>query len=281
MARLFGMMGNRGDLATRVLAHEAPVLRVKSVGSPLGWGVGFYQGGEVLMRRRPIDEQPEIDITKVVGDIRADLLLGHVRAPSVGGLRTENTHPFRYRQWLFAQTGTTNGFHQLRERMAESVPPFLRSGIRGETDSEIIFHLFLSFLHDRGLLSEAQVEPAAVSSALRGCLALVDSMVAEVGEAPTATNIMISDGEFIFALHRGKRMAHCTFQGRADADALIGDDLQLRRRTPDASGLHVVLLASDFDDESKVTAVGSRWKALSEHAIVTLSRGAPPKIEAL
>jgi predicted glutamine amidotransferase len=281
MARLFGMMGNRGDLAARVLAHEAPALRVKSTGTALGWGVGFYQGGEVLMRRRPIDEQAEIDITKVVGDIRADLLVGHVRSPSVGSLRTENTHPFRYRQWLFAQTGTTNGFHALRERMAESVPPFLRSGIRGETDSEIIFHLFLSFLHDQGLLSQAQVDPSAVSSALRGCLALVDSMVAEVGEQPSATNMMISDGEFIYALHRGRRMAHCTFQGRADADALIGDDLQLRRRTPDPSGLHVVLLACDFDDDAKVTAVGSRWKPLAEHAIVTLSRGAAPKIEPL
>ena len=52
MARLFGLIGNRTDLAGRVLASEADALRVQSRGGSLGWGVGFYQGGEVLMRRR-------------------------------------------------------------------------------------------------------------------------------------------------------------------------------------------------------------------------------------
>ena len=58
------------------------------------------------MRRRPIDDRDEIDVAKLAGDVRADVLIGHVRTATVGTLRTENTHPFRYRQWLFAQTGT-------------------------------------------------------------------------------------------------------------------------------------------------------------------------------
>ena len=59
MARLFGIIGNRPDLTGRVLAFEADALRARSKGVPLGWGLGFYQGGEVLMRRRPIDERSE------------------------------------------------------------------------------------------------------------------------------------------------------------------------------------------------------------------------------
>src|SRR5215472_10722728 len=119
MARLFGLIGNRADLAGRVLALETEALRVKSAhegrapsfaGGPLGWGVGFYQSGEVLMRRRPIDDRPEIDMAKNCADVRADVMIGHVRVATVGALRTENTHPFRYRQWLFAQTGTVPGF---------------------------------------------------------------------------------------------------------------------------------------------------------------------------
>src|SRR5436309_2971020 len=44
MARLFGLIGNRTDLAGRVLGHEADALRVQSRGSgSLGWGIGFYQ----------------------------------------------------------------------------------------------------------------------------------------------------------------------------------------------------------------------------------------------
>ena len=59
-----------------------------------------------------------VDVAKVAGDVRADLLVGHVRSATVGGLRTENTHPFRYRQWLFAQTGTLPSFDAIRDRLA-------------------------------------------------------------------------------------------------------------------------------------------------------------------
>src|ERR1700679_3863544 len=138
MARLFGIIGNRPDLAARVLACDAEALRARSKGSPLGWGLGFYQGGEVLMRRRPIDDRPVIDIPSLAADIPADLLVGHVRHATVGALRTENTHPFRYRQWLFAQAGTVSEFDQVRERLIASLPDFLRSGIRGDTDAEVL-----------------------------------------------------------------------------------------------------------------------------------------------
>ena len=135
MARLFGLIGNRADLAGRVLGSEKDALAVHSRGGQLGWGIGFYQGGEVLMRRRPIDDHATVDMAKAASDVRADLLLGHVRNATVGTLRTENTHPFRYRQWLFAMTGTLPAFESIRERLIASVPEFLRSSVRGETDA--------------------------------------------------------------------------------------------------------------------------------------------------
>src|SRR5258705_13940014 len=124
MARLFGFVGNRADLGAPVLELERDALKVAARGTTLGWGIGFYQAGEVLLRRRPIDERPVIDIAAIAKDLRADVLLGHVRAATVGNLRTENTHPFRYRQWLFAHTGTIDKFPRLSERLGESLPEF-------------------------------------------------------------------------------------------------------------------------------------------------------------
>jgi glutamine amidotransferase len=276
MARLFGLIGNRADLTGRVLASEADALRVRSKGAPLGWGIGFYQGGEVLMRRRPIDERAEIDVGKLAADVRADVLIGHVRNATVGALRTENTHPFRYRQWLYAQTGTISHFDAVKDRLVASVPEFLRAGIRGETDSEIMFHVFLSFLHDAGRLNDMIVDEPVVREALRSCLAVVDGMTAEVGGEPGATNIMIANGEYLVAAHRGDRMAYRVLGGKADADAIIGDDTHLRRRTPELAQMHFVLLASDFEEDPP-----SRWKPVADRAIVTVSRGADPKVEAL
>jgi predicted glutamine amidotransferase len=278
MARLFGIIGNRPDLAARVLAFEADALRARSRGAPLGWGLGFYQAGEVLMRRRPIDERGEIDVAKLASDVRADLVVGHVRHATVGALRTENTHPFRYRQWLFAQAGTVPDFERVRERLVASVPEFLRGGIRGDTDAEVVFHVFLSFLHDAGRLNDGSVESSLVREALRSSLSVVDGMTAEVGAESLKLNLMVSSGDHLVAVHRGSReMSLRVFAGKADADAVIGDDPQLRRKIPEIARMHFTIAASDFDDG----APSGRWKAVPDSAIVTMSRDEDPNIEAL
>lgn len=278
MARLFGIIGNRADLMARVFAVEGASLKTKAKGVPLGWGLGFYQGGEVLIRRRPIDERQEVDVAALVSDVRADVVIGHVRQATVGVLRTENTHPFRYRQWLFAQTGTVSEFDRVRERLVAGVPEFLRGGIRGETDAEVVFHLFLSFLHDAGLLGEARVDAAIVRSAIRSSLAVVDGMTAELGAAPAELNIMISSGELVVAVHRSSApMCLRVISGAVDADMMLGEDPQLRRKIPELLRMRFSMAASDFDD----VVPNGRWKAVPERSIVTMLREAEPSIEAL
>ncbi len=58
---------------------------------------------------------------------------------------------------------------------------------------------------------------------------------------------------------------------------IIGDDAQLRRRTPELAQVHFALVASDFDTNT----VPPRWNAMKDHAMVSLTRAAPPKIEDL
>jgi glutamine amidotransferase len=262
----------------RVLAFEADALRARSTGAPMGWGLGFYQGGEVLIRRRPIDERQELEVSSLATDVRADLLIGHVRHATVGALRTENTHPFRYRQWLFAQTGTVSDFEQIRERLVGSVPEFLRGGIRGETDAEVVFHVFLSFLHDAGLLNSTSVDPVPVREALRSSLAVIDGITAEVGTKPCRLNVMVSNGGCVVAVHRSDTpMALRTFSGKSDGDAIIGDDPQLRRKIPELARMHYTIAASDFD----APVPNGRWRAVADGAILTLSGDEDAKIEAL
>lgn len=277
MARLFGLIGNRADLAGRVLLAERDVLkvRVKEPGR-IGWGIGFHQGGEVLMRKRPIDEHDEIDFGTIASDIRGDVVIGHVRQATVGALRTENTHPFRYRQWVFAQTGTIDRFDSARDRLMESVPEFLRSGIRGDTDSEIVFHIFLSFLHDEGLLNEAQVADEAAVKALRGTLALVDSIAAEIGAEPPKTNILVTGGRSLCAIHRGERMGYRAYAGKNDGESLVADDFKLKQKTPELGAIRFGLLASDFD-----VVLPSRWKPCPENSVLTVDGLNEPIVQSL
>ena len=79
MARLFGFIANRPDILSRIAAHEARLLLEANPGKSLGWGIGFYQGGEVLLRRRPVDDRPVVDLSIALSDVRTDVAIGHVR----------------------------------------------------------------------------------------------------------------------------------------------------------------------------------------------------------
>ena len=276
MARMFGFIGNRSDLGARVLELNAHVLRVKrEQNEPLGWGIGFYQAGEVLLRRRPIDERAVIDLAEAAENVRTDVLVGHVRRASVGTLRTENTHPFRYRTWLFAQTGTIDGFEELRERLLASMPEFLRRNVRGETDSELFFYLFLSFLHDAGHLSEANITSEHIAAALRASISLVDRLSAEEGFAENRGNILVTNGELLVSVHRDALMAYRVLKGRHDVEELLGEEGLRKIRIPSIDSTRFSLIASELQD------IPPGWTKVEGRCIVTLTRSDEPHTEAL
>jgi glutamine amidotransferase len=278
MARLVGFISNRPDLGTHAIEQEARALLVRSKpGISPGWGVGFYQNGEILLKRRPIDDRPEINLADMTKDLRADLLMAHVRMGTVGGARTENTHPFRYRQWLFAHTGTIEAFPKLRSRMADSLPQFLQRDVRGDTDSEILFHLFLSFLHDAGQLDRPAVEPSDARAALRACISLVDRLCAEEGIGPSAMNILVSNPEYMLAAHGGTNMAYRVYRGKNDFERLFGEGEIGRMRLPDFASTRLMLVASDFDDDR----APPEWTAVPDRAIVAFTRVDDPQVEAI
>lgn len=276
MARLVGFIGNRPDLGARAIELEDRALTVRRrEGVIPGWGVGFYQGGEILLKRRPIDDRPEISLVDMTKDVRADILVAHVRAATVGSLRTENTHPFRYRQWLFAHTGTVEGFARLRNQLSDSLPQFLQRDVRGETDSEILFHLFLSFLHDSGQLDRPNVDAASARTALRSSIALVDRLCAEEGAGPSAMNIVVTNPEYLLVAHGGTPMAYRIYQGSDDMERLLSDGGLGRMRMPDYAASRLTLVASDFDDDQAPAG----WTHVGERAIVTFTRADAPAIE--
>lgn len=276
MARLVGFIGNRPDLGARLIELEGPALSVRRRhGITPGWGVGFYQGGEILLKRRPIDDRPEISLVDLTKDLKADILVAHVRAATIGSTRTENTHPFRYRQWLFAHTGTVEAFSSLRGRLRESLPQFLQRDVQGDTDSELLFHLFLSFLHDAGQLDRPAIEAADARAALRSSISLIDRLCAEEGSGPSAMNIMVSCAEYLLAVHGGNPMGYRMIQGRSDLERLFGDAGLSRMRIPDLAACRLTIVASDFEDDR--LPVG--WTAVAPRAIVTTTRTDDPFIE--
>jgi glutamine amidotransferase len=73
------------------------------------------------------------------------LFLAHVRAGTGTPVQRTNCHPFRYRNWLFVHNGYVAGYQRLRRDLLLAVHPDLFRNIAGSTDSELMFHLALTF----------------------------------------------------------------------------------------------------------------------------------------
>ena len=208
--------------------------------SPSGWGLGFYQNGEVLHKKRPLRPEERIDWEDLADGVRSDCVILHLRQPTVGDFRSENIHPFRMRSWTLAHLGTIEEFEAIRGRFIEAIPDFIRRNIRGSTDSEIFFHVLLSFLHDGGKLDAVDVQPADVLPALRSAVALTDRLEAEVGASAPVLNVIVSNGRQMMGVCRGAPMAFIERTGLPE----VPDEPESR---PGGVDPRYVLIVSDGD----------------------------------
>ncbi len=275
MARLLGFIANRPDLCNRFADYERVVLTARrKEEEQWGWGVGFIQGGEVLLKRRPLDDRQTLNVADMIEDVRSDILIAHIRHATVGSLRTENTHPFRYRHWMFADTGTVEQFSEVRTKLFETLPNFLQRSLRGDTDSELLFHLYLSFLHDSGKLDRPVVAARDAFSALKSCLGLLDRIGKDAGMHTSRLNILLTTPEYLMAAHRGAQMAYRVLRGREDFEPLFSQGGPSKLRMPDLEPCRLSVVASDFEQDK----VPPDWTAVPDGAMIAFTRTDEPTI---
>src|SRR5205085_199648 len=158
MCRLFGCRSRAVDAVSHELFHGANALRVQSREHPDGWGVGWYEDGVPRVVRSLTPAHGDADFEKLSHFVSAQTVLAHVRKASVGRVAEDNTHPFQRGPWLFAHNGTIPDWDRVRAPLEALIDPSLRDELRGETDSERCFLLFLSLLRRRCELERANAE---------------------------------------------------------------------------------------------------------------------------
>jgi glutamine amidotransferase len=234
-----------------------------------GWGIGFYHGDEVLHKKRPTRAGEHVDWQNIAGEVQSDCAVLHVRQPTVGDFRAENAHPFRMRSWLFAHQGTIGRFDAIRGNLSEMIPDFLRRNIRGETDSEYLFHIVLALLHDAGQLDNPDVNQAHTLPAISAAVTLVERLADEVGSSDTSLSFILTNGRSMYALRHGAPMVYVERQGLHDPP----DDY-----TPPPTGstpLRYVMLVSGIG----ASPVG--YETVPERAVAVVDRGLDVTVHAL
>jgi glutamine amidotransferase len=143
-------------------------------------------------------------------EISSPLFLAHVRAATGTPVQETNCHPFAYGRWLFVHNGYVDGYQELRRDMLLAVRPDLFRGIKGTTDSELMFHLALTF----GL----QENPVGGLERLAG---FVESLGAEAGIAePLQMTVGVTNGERLWAARYASGPVVNTLYYSADVESL-------------------------------------------------------------
>jgi glutamine amidotransferase len=252
------------------LYQERAVLRQETAPADAsGWGIGFYHGDEVLHKKRPTRAGELVDWQNIAGDVRSDCAVLHMRQPTVGDFRAENAHPFRMRSWLFAHQGTIGRFDAMRENLTEMIPDFLRRNIRGQTDSEYLFHIVLTLLHDAGQLDNPDVNEAQALPALSAAITLVERVAAEVGSTDNGLSFILTNGRSMYALRHGAPMTYVERQGLHDPP----DDYTAPPTS--STQLRYVMVVSGIDENP----VG--YEPIPERAVAVIDRGVDVTVHAL
>jgi len=185
------------------------------------WDSGSHQPEKPFFYGSPSLPVFDRNLKNLAEKVRAACVLAHVRGVAYSAaveISLQNVHPFQFDgvPWALAHNGDLAGMEALKPHLAPYIQPRFLAGIRGTTDSEWIYALFMSQLSDPGATA-AEDEAFA---ALGRTLAVLREARAVAGvSVSSSVNLFIANGRQLVALR------YCFDFGRYDIEAVKRDGL--------------------------------------------------------
>ncbi len=163
-----------------------------------GFGVAWYAP--------ELDAKPAIfrDITpawnnknllNVARVTRSQTILAHVRAATHGIVIQTNCHPFSAGRYAFMHNGNVANFRRVRRQILSELSDESFAAIRGSTDSEHMFGLYLDYLKAQS----RDIHPLlAMKMAMLQVLVRITELTAGLDE-PSTLNLVVTDGRLSVA----------------------------------------------------------------------------------
>ncbi len=214
MCRLFGFRSVIPSQAHRSLVNAENSLGAQSSAHPDGWGVAYYIDGAPHVTRSSDTALTSTLFQRVSGVVSSHTVLAHVRRATVGERSVLNCHPFQHGAWTFAHNGDIPEFQRCRAALEQEIDPTLRRFIMGDTDSERLFYLFLSFLGRWGPLTAPRTAAEvaeALAETVRTAREIVDGPDAP---KPALLTLLVTNGMTMAAVQSGKELRWSTYKTR-------------------------------------------------------------------
>ena len=242
------------------------------------WDRGSHQPGKPFAYGSASPPVFDRNLKNLAEKVRAECVLAHVRGVAYSEaveISMQNVHPFQFDgvAWALAHNGELAETEKLKPLLAAQVRPEFRSAVRGTTDSEWIYALFVSQLSDPRAATAAEAD---VLSALEKTLAHLREARRRIGvDVASSVNLFIANGRQLVALR------YCLDFGRYPIDSparmhepnggflslwyTLGRDYALHgeewRMTGGAAHADSILVASE-----PLTRDTSSWVELPEYA---------------
>ncbi len=219
-----------------------------------GFGVGWYGQMETPGLYRSTEPAwNDRNLRELSAHAKAARVFAHIRASTGTAVQQTNCHPFRHGRWLWMHNGALADFRTVKRDLAMAVDPELFPDIEGSTDSEMFFHLALTF----GLRDDP---PAAVARAV--------GFIEDVGrrhgiDYPVQMTVATTDGNTTWAFRYSS-------EGRSRTLFQSTDISTLREQYPDNPLLH------GLSDDTRVVvseplgALKGAWREIPEASSVTV-----------
>ena len=175
MCRLLGLIANKPvDLAFSLKKFEKFASR-----NPDGWGIGWYSQRQANVFKEGIPANNSPNYPQMSKQVRSHIIISHVRLGTGAEPARRNSHPFIYKNWMFAHNGCVNRYH-LESLLYEEY----LSRIEGETDSELYFYWLLQNITEKGDM-------------IKGIKSAVDEIINN--GSYSGLNFILSDGTRVYA----------------------------------------------------------------------------------
>jgi glutamine amidotransferase len=226
MCRLFGQFTDSHRDASVPLCSAENALRTQSHRHPHGWGVAWYPARTAVpeIRRGVMAAHADADFAAAARTALSRVVLAHVRDASVGGVALENTHPFVEGPWVFAHNGTVARFARVRgvrQGLEREIGAERRRRLRGDTDSERLFQLFLARL---AACAEGRRPGLPEVRRAMGEVVRRVARIADRGTLRSTMNFLVSDGRLLAACRHGKPL-HVALHAAGDVFAVASEPI--------------------------------------------------------
>ncbi|TAL64272.1 MAG: class II glutamine amidotransferase [Legionella sp.] len=172
-----------------------------------GFGVGWYApqiSTDPALFTSISPAWNDRNLLNLTAKIQSPCFFAHVRSASAGGVTNFNCHPFKFGDWMLMHNGEIHDFIKIKRHLRRLLDDDIYNWIKGDTDSEHLFALFLQLGKDRDL-SKLSV----VADVLHETLQKIEALILEFGKKGASYyNICLTDGDRIVATRYCTSLKH-------------------------------------------------------------------------